>query len=68
MKGREGQGADLLTSAWPKTAAAAAAAVLRSGRIHRVCRNMDSQGRKVVVCDNGTGVSVRADLILLGPV
>jgi len=53
-----------VTSGWPKTAAAA----LRLGRIRRVCRNMDSQGRKVVVCDNGTGVSVRADLLRLCPV
>lgn len=64
MKGRA------LTSGWPERAAeaAAAAVVLRSGRIHRVCRNMDSQGRKVVVCDNGTGVSVTAELIRLCPV
>ncbi len=41
---------------------------LRSGRIHRVWGNMDSQGRKVVVCDNGTGVSVTAELIRLASV
>lgn len=26
---------------------------------------MDSQGRKVVVCDNGTGVSLRVDRVVL---